>query len=133
MELMEARDERRLRALQKHLSMVKLLIVHELGYVPFTSPDKPGRQCEGATAEGAIAYNIRAWYYHLAGQDSEGLPDANRAVALAPRNAGVIETRAEIYERLGERDKAIADYRQALSLAPNMKDAQDGQKRLGVN
>ena len=36
-ELMEARDERRLRALQKHLSMVKLLIVDELGYVPFTA------------------------------------------------------------------------------------------------
>ena len=36
-ELMEARDERRLRALQKHLSMVKLLIVDESGYVPFTA------------------------------------------------------------------------------------------------
>jgi DNA replication protein DnaC len=34
-ELMEARDERRLRALQKHLNTVKLLIVDELGYVPF--------------------------------------------------------------------------------------------------
>jgi hypothetical protein len=33
-ELMEARDERRLRALQKHLNTVKLLIVDELGYVP---------------------------------------------------------------------------------------------------
>jgi DNA replication protein DnaC len=32
-ELMEARDERRLRALQKHLNTVKLLIVDELGYV----------------------------------------------------------------------------------------------------
>lgn len=36
-ELMEARDERRLRALQKHLNSVKLLIVDELGYVPFTA------------------------------------------------------------------------------------------------
>src|SRR5882762_7317121 len=36
-ELMKARDERRLRALQKHLNMVKLLIVDELGYVPFTA------------------------------------------------------------------------------------------------
>jgi IstB-like ATP binding protein/Catalase len=35
--LMEARDERRLRALQKHLNTVKLLIVDELGYVPFTA------------------------------------------------------------------------------------------------
>jgi DNA replication protein DnaC len=33
-ELMEARDERRL---QKHLNTVKLLIVDELGYVPFTA------------------------------------------------------------------------------------------------
>jgi len=36
-ELMEARDERRLRSLQKHLNTVKLLIVDELGYVPFTA------------------------------------------------------------------------------------------------
>jgi DNA replication protein DnaC len=36
-ELMETRDERRLRALQKHLNTVKLLIVDELGYVPFTA------------------------------------------------------------------------------------------------
>jgi DNA replication protein DnaC len=36
-ELMEARDERRLRALQKHLNTVKLLIIGELGYVPFTA------------------------------------------------------------------------------------------------
>jgi hypothetical protein len=35
--LMEARDERRLRALQKHLNSVRLLIVDELGYVPFTA------------------------------------------------------------------------------------------------
>jgi IstB-like ATP binding protein len=33
----KARDERRLRALQKHLNTVKLLIVDELGYVPFTA------------------------------------------------------------------------------------------------
>lgn len=36
-ELLEARDEKRLRALQKHLSRTDLLIVDELGYVPFTA------------------------------------------------------------------------------------------------
>jgi len=36
-ELMEARDEKRLRSLQKQLALVKLLIVDELGYVPFTA------------------------------------------------------------------------------------------------
>jgi hypothetical protein len=37
---MEARDERRLRALQKHLNTFKLLIVDELGYVPRSPPGK---------------------------------------------------------------------------------------------
>ena len=36
-ELMEARDEKRLRTVQKHLANVKLLIIDELGYVPFTA------------------------------------------------------------------------------------------------
>ena len=36
-ELMEARDERRLRKLQQHLACVKLLIIDELGYVLFTA------------------------------------------------------------------------------------------------
>ncbi len=36
-ELMEACDERRLRALQKHLNIVKPLIIDELGYMPFTA------------------------------------------------------------------------------------------------
>ena len=34
---MEARDERRLRASQKHLNSVELLITDDLGYVPFTA------------------------------------------------------------------------------------------------
>ena len=34
---MEVRDEKRLHALQKQLTNVKLLIVDELGYVPFTA------------------------------------------------------------------------------------------------
>ncbi len=36
-ELMEVRDGKRLHALQKQLTSVKLLIVDELGYVPFTA------------------------------------------------------------------------------------------------
>jgi len=36
-ELIKARDERRLRTLQKHLNTLKLLIFDELGYVPFTA------------------------------------------------------------------------------------------------
>lgn len=36
-ELMEARDEKRLRLLQKQLANTKLLVIDELGYVPFTA------------------------------------------------------------------------------------------------
>ncbi len=36
-ELMEVRDKKRFRALQKQLTNIKLLIVDELGYVPFTA------------------------------------------------------------------------------------------------
>lgn len=36
-ELMEARDEKRLRLLHKQLANTKLLIIDELGYVPFTA------------------------------------------------------------------------------------------------
>ena len=56
--------------------------------------------------------------YHLVHRDAQGLADAEKAVALAPRYADAIETRAEIYERLGRRVAAIADYRTALRPEP---------------
>jgi Tfp pilus assembly protein PilF len=51
-------------------------------------------------------------------------------VALAPDNADCIETRAEIFEKLGRREPAIADYRTALKIDPTMKEALAGLKRL---
>jgi hypothetical protein len=80
----------------------------------------------------AKAYNNRGWAYHLKGEDANGLPDAERAVALAPKQANHLGTRAEIYEKLGQRDKAIADYRAALALDSHHQSAEDGLQRLGV-
>jgi tetratricopeptide (TPR) repeat protein len=77
-----------------------------------------------------FAYNNRAWAYHALGKDQDGLRDVNMALILAPKNAPVIETRAEIEEKLGKRDQAIADYRAALKLDPKMKEASDGLTRL---
>jgi tetratricopeptide (TPR) repeat protein len=76
------------------------------------------------------AYNERAWAYHGKHEDLLGLPDAQRAVALAPDDAFSIETRAEIYEALGRRDEAMADYRAALKLDPNLQPALDGLRRV---
>ena len=80
----------------------------------------------------AYAYNNRAWAYHALGKEQDGLRDVNMALLLEPKNAAIIETRAEIYEKLKERDKAIADYREALKLDPKMTQASDGLKRLGA-
>jgi Flp pilus assembly protein TadD len=62
------------------------------------------------------------------------LPDANRAVELAAEDAKSVETRGLIYEALGKKTEAIADYRKALTL----KGSDDGRlnktrlRRLGV-
>ena len=57
-------------------------------------------------------------------------------VALAPRNAQFLETRAEIFERLGDRDAALADYKSAIAVGPesdeNVKLSREGLKRLGA-
>jgi tetratricopeptide (TPR) repeat protein len=77
-------------------------------------------------------YNNRAWSNHLKGNDSGGLADAEEAVKLAPKNPFCLGTRAAIYEKLGRRDAAIADYRAAFALDPRDPEAIDALKRLGV-
>lgn len=76
--------------------------------------------------------NNRAWFYHLIGADAKGLPDVMKALEINPKQPGFIETRAEIYEKLGRREEAVADYRAALAGNPEMKSAKDGLARMGV-
>ena len=38
--------------------------------------------------------------------------------------------RGQAYEHLGERDKALADFKAALEIDPGFKEAQEGVKRL---
>ncbi len=78
----------------------------------------------------AAAYNNRAWALHLKGEDALALPDAEKAVTLAPSSAPSLETRAEIYEQLGRRDDALDDYRAALAIDAGLQPAQDGLDRL---
>ena len=81
----------------------------------------------------AAAYNNRAWALHLKGEDAVALPDAERAVTLAPGSAPSLETRAEIYEKLGRRRDAVADYRAALAIDGGLHLARDGLKRLSAD
>ena|SRR5215469_1263407 len=80
----------------------------------------------------AFAYNDRAWAYHKLSKDEDALRDVDMALILAPNNAAILETRAEINEKLGKRDAAVADYRAALKLDPKMTQASDGLKRLNA-
>jgi len=68
----------------------------------------------------------------LKGQDAKGLPDIEKALTLDANSAVYIETRAEIFEKLGQRERSIADYRAALKLDPTDDASKAGLKRLGA-
>lgn len=78
----------------------------------------------------AAYYNSRGWARHLKEEDAQALPDAEKAVSMSPDNALFLATRAVIYEKLGRRDDAIADYTAALKANPRLTFAADGLKRL---
>jgi tetratricopeptide (TPR) repeat protein len=80
----------------------------------------------------AANYHERAFIYHLLGDDAHGLPDAMKAWEMTPRNAEILETRGEIYENLGNRTAALADYRAALEADPNDQHAQEALTRIAA-
>jgi Tfp pilus assembly protein PilF len=61
--------------------------------------------------------------------------DADQAIALDSKYAPAYDTRAHIYEALGKREQAIADFRKALALDPNdplVEMTREGLRRLGA-
>jgi regulator of sirC expression with transglutaminase-like and TPR domain len=68
----------------------------------------------------------------MSGKAAQGLPDAERALELTPNAPLALETRGQIFESLGKREEAIADFRRALSRAPSLTEARAGLKRLGA-
>ena len=79
----------------------------------------------------ARRYNSPAWAYQLIGEVAKALPIVMKSLQLET-SPNALETRAEIYEKLGRREEAIADYRAALARAPSMQPAKDGLVRMGV-
>jgi tetratricopeptide (TPR) repeat protein len=86
----------------------------------------------------AAAFGWRAQAYHASGEDDKALHDAEQTLALAPNGylspekalvqAKAHETLAEIYEKRGQRDKAIDQYLAFCGHCPWVVDA---LKRLG--
>ena len=57
----------------------------------------------------------------------KALADCDKGVSLAPRNAGLLDSRALVLLRLGRTDDAIAAYDLALTLAPRQADSLYGR------
>lgn len=73
-----------------------------------------------------------------AGKAEQALVAANNAIAKAPNYPFSYEGRAVVYEALGRKEEAIADYRNALIVGSRFSGAyfqtsRDALKRLGVN
>jgi tetratricopeptide (TPR) repeat protein len=68
--------------------------------------------------------------YAKAGRAAQGLADVEHALKLAPDEAQVFDARGHIFEALGRRDEAIADFRRALEIEPFLRSSQDALKRL---
>ena len=97
-----------------------------------TSAPSPIQQSRGAGANNALPLFNRASALHFAGKSKEALPDINKSIELDGKKAPAFSARGLIYEKLGEKDKAIADFRRAVALEPNLKEPADGLIRLGV-
>jgi tetratricopeptide (TPR) repeat protein len=78
-------------------------------------------------------YAERAWTHFRAGSPNVGLADVQRALALQPGSAYALDTRGHIFEALGHRDEAIADFLNVVKFAPSHKSSVKALRRLHVH
>ncbi len=76
-----------------------------------------------------LCYSGRGEIELSVGEYREAIDDLTRGINFKP-TAEALAHRAAAYERLGEADKALSDFRDALSLRPRLREAQVGVKRL---
>ncbi len=123
------------KAVRMHPQRVRPLEARGIYQTSQKNYDAAARDYSAAIALGAndsSIYNNRAWALVLGGRAQEALPDVTLALELNPDSIAALDTRAHVYEKLGERDKAIADYRAVLVRDPNLKESREGLERLGV-
>jgi len=84
---------------------------------------------DNVTAE---SYRMRAEAYLKLNKPDKALPDASKALELAPNDYSAFVTRGLIHEALGQRDLAIADFRSAVKNGGTADDAKAALVRLGA-
>ena len=116
--------------------------VRSTGYAKTDKPDEAAADREKAISLATQAidsapiagnYLNRAYVYQLLGDNADAMKDAMRAWELTPHNADVLEARGEIYENLGDRSSALADYHAALQSDPEQQYAQERLTRLATD
>ncbi|MEM6496552.1 MAG: tetratricopeptide repeat protein, partial [Pseudomonadota bacterium] len=63
---------------------------------------------------------------------AKAVADYSRLVQLMPENADAYNNRGYAYHQLGDRARAIADYRKALELNPALVQPRENLKALGI-
>lgn len=66
------------------------------------------------------AWNKRATAYYLAGRYSESIADCKQVLERNPRHFGALSGLGQIYLALGEDERALAWFRRALAVDPNL-------------
>jgi tetratricopeptide (TPR) repeat protein len=84
-------------------------------------------------------WNKRATLYFYLGRFEESLSDIDRTLALEPRHFGAMAGKGMIMEAMGQDQKAIDAFKQALAVDPQLTDVQlemfllqDKLKRSGI-
>ena len=67
------------------------------------------------------------------GDNKGGISDYDMALQYDPTDPMSWNNRAQAKVRLGDKDGAIADFRKALELRPDLKTAREGLSKLGAS
>ena len=77
------------------------------------------------------AYRIRVQTYQMLWREDEALADLDKAIEIYPEGTATLLDHEQIYEKRGERDMTIVDFRSVIRLQPNDPATLTGLKRLG--
>ena len=76
-------------------------------------------------------YGMRAYYYRQLGQYEHAIADYDKMIELLPKCESCYFNRGVAYEKAGDKQRAIADFRQALTLKESYQPARAALERLG--
>lgn len=78
----------------------------------------------------SIGYNLKAAFLHTLDKDDEALTAYGEAVKAKPESAQVLTNRGNLYVELGQKAKAIEDYKRALVIDPDYIRAKEALEKM---